>query len=112
MGINLIEKDGACRLVFEGRLTFDRARELENDIIDVLRRYTAFEIDLSQVSEIDLCGLHLLRVLDTVGGNNVQTVATSPVVEQARKRLLSSQRGSWLRGTRSEQWCGSEHALA
>ncbi|MGE5471531.1 MAG: STAS domain-containing protein [Bacteroidota bacterium] len=102
MRINLIDKDGVCHLVFTGCLTFEFARELEDRIIDAMRRYDRFRLDLSAVSEIDLCGLHLLRILDTLGGAKVETIAGSPVVEMAERRLLASPRANWLRGRRDE----------
>lgn len=103
MSVNLIAKENACRLIFEGRLTFEFARELEDNIIDALRRYTQFEIDLSGVQEIDLCGIHLLGVLDAVAGEQVEVIETSPAVQQAYGRFLSPARGPWLRGTRAER---------
>ena len=112
MGIHLIEKDHACRLIFDGCLTFEFARELEDCIIDALRRYTHFEVDLSGVLEIDLCGLHLLRVLETVGGENFQTVAGSLLVEQAQRRLLAPGRGVWLRGCPDQRSWDGRPAMA
>lgn len=103
MSIMLIDKHDACRVVCDGRLTFQFARELEDRVIDALRRYSRFELDLSGITEIDLHGLHLLQLLTTVGGDKVKTVAGSPIVDQARKRLLASSRGTWLRGTPEER---------
>lgn len=103
MSISLIDNNGACRVVCEGCLTFQFARELEDRIIDALRRYSHFELDLSGVREIDLHGLHLLRLLTTVGGDKVATVAGSPVVDQAQRRLLASRRSICLRGSREER---------
>jgi ABC-type transporter Mla MlaB component len=102
MSVNLIDKENACRLVFEGSLTFEFARELEDNIINALRRYTQFELDLSGVCEIDICGIHLLGVLDAVAGKHVEVVDTSPIVKQAYGRLLAPGRGTWLRGSRAE----------
>ena len=53
-------------------------------------------MDLSAVDEIDLCGIHLLGLLQSFGGKEVVIVATSPVVEQASARLLGSFRGASL----------------
>lgn len=103
MSITLIDQESHCRLVFEGSLTFEFARELEDRIIDALRRYTSFELDLSGIREIDLCGIHLLGVLDAFAGKTTRIVGRSPLVEQAKCRLLTSQRGSCLRGTRDER---------
>lgn len=86
MTIDLIDKEGACRLVFDGCLTSEFARELEDCIIEALRRYTHFEVDLSRVKEVDQCGLHLLRVLNKIAGDHLETVAESPVVEEATRQ--------------------------
>ena len=103
MSVNLIEKENACCLVFIGSLTFEFERELEDKIIDALRRYTRFEVDLSGVREIDLCGIHLLGVLKSVGGEQVEVIETSPAVQQAYSKLLKPTRGAWLRGSRTER---------
>lgn len=103
MSITLIDHRSYCRLVFEGSLTFEFARELEDRIIEALRRYTCFEIDLSGIREIDLCGIHLLGILDTIAGDHARIVGHSPVVERAKAHLLMSQRGSCLRGTHDER---------
>jgi ABC-type transporter Mla MlaB component len=83
MHVELVCNERGCRLVFAGRLTIDFARYVEDRIIDALRRYRNFDVDLAAVSEIDLCGVHLLGVLRTIGGAGVNIVASSPVVEQA-----------------------------
>ena len=111
MNIKLIDNNGICQLVFEGCLTFEFARELEERIIDAMRRYDRFQLDLSAISEIDLCGLHLLRILVSVGGDNVETIAGSPVVALAEQRLLATRRGNWLRGSREERNNGRSNAL-
>lgn len=92
MTINLIDKEGGCRLVFDGCLTSEYARELEDRLIDALRRYTRFEVDLSGVQEVDHCGLHLLRILNTVAGDHVEMVAPSPIVELAALQNLGAGR--------------------
>lgn len=85
-----------CRLVFEGKMTFEFSRELEDRMIAAMRRHQCLEVDLSGVREIDLCGIHLLGVLQSFGGKKVTIVATSPVVERASSRLLGSFRGASL----------------
>ncbi|HJW26177.1 MAG TPA: STAS domain-containing protein [Rhodocyclaceae bacterium] len=112
MGLNLIDNKGVCRLVFDGSLTHEFAGELDDLIVDALRRYSRFEMDLSGVREIDLCGLHLLRMLESVAGDNLTTLATSPVVDHAQKRLLASGRWSWLRGRRVPRDGDGHHAEA
>jgi ABC-type transporter Mla MlaB component len=107
LNISLIDKAQTCRLVFEGSLTLEYARELEDRIIDALRRYTRFEVDLSGVSEIDICGIHLLGVLDAVAGSQVEVLERSPAVQRAYERL-APRRGAWLRGSREERaLCGA-----
>lgn len=84
------------RLTFEGKMTFDVAADLEDRIVDAMRRHERIDVDLSGVDEIDLCGIHLLGLLHSVGGNEVRIVDSSPIVEQASKRLLSSFGGASL----------------
>jgi anti-anti-sigma regulatory factor len=74
----------AFALKIGGKMTYEYFRELEDRIIDVMRHNRRLEIDLSEVVEIDLSGLHLLELLLNVG----VLVATSPVVEQASRKLL------------------------
>ncbi|HZX32139.1 MAG TPA: STAS domain-containing protein [Rhodocyclaceae bacterium] len=101
MTFTLIEQEHACRIIFGGRLTMDNAVEMEDRIIDALRRYQKFEVDLSGVQEIDVCGIHLLGVLDAVAGTQVKVVDSSPAVQRAYERL-APRRGTWLRGSREE----------
>lgn len=93
----------SCRLVFGSSMTMAHARELEDQIIQAMRRYEKLEVDLSGVNEIDICGVHLLGMLQTLGGTETRIVATSPVVDQQYSRLLSSYRGVSLRGSASER---------
>ena len=92
MSITLVENGDACRMIFDGSITYEYWAEQEDIIIGAMRRYTSFEVDLSGIQEIDLCGIHLLGVLHSVGGKNVAIVASSSIVDQASKRLLASQR--------------------
>jgi len=94
---HLLTTDGAvCRLTFKGKMTFEVARELEEGILGAMHRYRHLEVDLSGVDEIDLCGIHLLGLMQKIGGKEVVIVANSPVVEQASGRLLGSFRGANL----------------
>lgn len=97
MHIELVCNERGCRLVFSGRLTAEFAREVEDRIIEALRRFKSFEVDLSAVSEIDPSGVHLLSVLRKIGGAAVSIVASSPTVEQA---LAVAQRGRGKAGDR------------
>lgn len=74
-------------LVFEGSMTCKFAREIENSIIDMMRRHPRINIDLSRVHEIDRCGIHLLSVLKSFGGDAVKIIATSPEVEVTLHQL-------------------------
>lgn len=104
MGQLLTTHEPACRLTFAGKMTIEFAEELEDRIIAAMRRFRYLEVDLSGVREIDQCGIHLLGLLETVGGKNVVIVATSPVVEeQASRRQLASFHGvSLARAARRE----------
>lgn len=73
-------------LKFDGKMTYECYSELEQKIIDAMRRYKNLEIDLSGVETVDLCGLHLIGLLQSVG----TIVATSPAVAEASRRLLST----------------------
>ncbi|MBS1188846.1 MAG: hypothetical protein H6R10_638 [Rhodocyclaceae bacterium] len=101
MRVTLIDKEHACRLVFAGSLTTKFARRLEDLVIDVLRRYTEFEIDLGKVREIDAYGIYLLGVLNRVAGPHVQLVDCSPAVQRAYEQL-APRRGAWLGSGRDE----------
>ena len=96
MNITLVGSNKRCRLTFAGDMTLEHSAELEDRIIDAMRRYEHLEVDLSGVNGIDYCGIHMLGLLHSVGGKAVDIVATSPVVEQALRRLLVSQRGPSL----------------
>jgi len=108
MGHQPTTDEAVCRLTFEGKMTFDVARELEERILGAMHRFRHLEVDLSGVNEIDLCGIHLLGLMQKIGGKEVVIVAKSPVVEQASGRLLGSFRGANLaRVARRESAFGS-----
>jgi hypothetical protein len=77
------------RLTFDMKMTYEFATELEDRIIDALRRYTRVEVDLSKVLEIDLCGIHLLGLLKCFTGKGLVIVATSPAVDRAYGNFVS-----------------------
>lgn len=111
MGITLIEDGDVCRMAFNGAITYEFWREQEDIIIDAMRRYTQFKVDLSGIEEIDLCGIHLLGVLHSVGGQNVTIVAGSLIVDQASRRLLASQRLARLgRAARRAEVLNNHHS--
>ena len=92
------------RLVFGASMTVAHANELEDQIINALRRHQKLEVDLSGVREMDGCGVHLLGMLNTLGGADIRIVATSPVVDEQYKHLLAFLRGSLPHRNRCE--CG------
>lgn len=75
------------RLTFKSKMTFEFAAEIEDMILDALRRYMRIEIDLSKVCEIDICGIHLLGFLESFADKGVVIVATSPVIDEAYERI-------------------------
>jgi hypothetical protein len=85
-----ITGEAGFRLTFDKKMTFEFATELEDKIIDALRRYAHVEVDLSRVLEIDLCGMHLLGLLQCFTGKGLVIVATSPAVEQAYGNFVAS----------------------
>ena len=82
-----VDGNNPFRLTFDGSMTIHFANELEDKILDAMRQHQRLEVDLSGVREIDLCGVHLLRLLQTLGGKAVNFVATSSIVENAIKGL-------------------------
>lgn len=87
MKITLNREANAHCLIFEGSMTCRFAREIENSIIDMMRRHARINVDLSRVHEIDRCGIHLLSVLKSFGGEAVKIIATSPEVEMTLNHI-------------------------
>lgn len=96
MNITVTTNEQGCRMIIDGSMTFQFARQMEDRMIDSMRRHPHIEVDLSGVREIDLHGIHHLQLLQTLGGEKVTIVAQSPAVEHASKHLLSGQRGASL----------------
>lgn len=92
MNANHAEGATPFRLKLAGPMTFDCRQELEQTIIYAMRCHQNLEADLSAVQEIDLYGVHLLGLLQSVGA----VTAISPAVEEAARRLLTSYRGASL----------------
>lgn len=90
------EIDGNC-IVFSGPMTCDNSRAIENRIINAMRQNPHLNVDLSGVKEIDLCGIHLLGVLQSFGGDAVRIIATSPTVDAALMQLPSTHRHARLK---------------
>lgn len=86
-------------IIFSGPMTCSNSREIENCIISAMRQHLRLDVDLSGVEEIDLCGIHLLGVLQSFGGDAVNIIATSPTVDAALMHLPSSHRHARLKRT-------------
>lgn len=96
MNITVTTSEQGCRMIIDGSMTYQFARQMEDRMIDSMRRHPHIEVDLSGVCEIDLHGIHHLQLLQTLGGEKVTIVAQSPAVEYASKNLLGGQRGASL----------------
>ncbi len=72
-----------CRLVIAGRMTSQFARQIEDRLIDAMRRHPRIELDLSGVDEIDHSGVHHLHQLKRLGGSGIAIVASSRAIDQA-----------------------------
>lgn len=96
MNIDVVGHGSDCRLVFEGAMTHEFSRQLEDRVIDLMRRHPSLKIDLSGVCEIDLFGIHFLGVMKNLGGSSVDIVAASPIVDRAMTRWPSTSRGTSL----------------
>lgn len=96
MNIDVVGQGNDCRLVFEGAMTHEFSRQLEDRVIDLMRRYPSLKIDLSGVCDIDLFGVHFLGVMKNLGGSSVDIVAASPVVDRAMTRWPSTSQGASL----------------
>jgi anti-anti-sigma regulatory factor len=90
MRVTLLEGGEVSRLVFEGDMTLEFSNEMEDRIIGAMQRRKPVQVDLSAVEEIDLCGVHMLGMMYTMGKDKVDIVATSPAVERRFRKLLSN----------------------
>ena len=86
------DENDSFRLIFDGKMTIACANQLEDRVISAMRKYRHLEVDLSEVREIDRCGIHLIRLMQAVGGKGVRFIAASPIVERAVDGLLASTR--------------------
>lgn len=83
MTVTLESHESGCRLIFDGRMTKECQREMEDRVIEALRRYRHFQVDLSGVNQIDAYGKRLLALLQEFGGSAVEIIAWSTPVRQA-----------------------------
>lgn len=94
--------DAPFRLKFDGKMTKEFYKAQEDKVIDAIRLNTKLEIDLSEVTEIDLCGLHLVGLLQSAG----VIVATSPIVAETSRRLLSTLYSGALGRAKNREYFG------
>ena len=87
MNVTLICSNTGCRLTFVGDMTLEHSAQMEDAIIAAMRSYKHLDVDLSGVSGIDACGIHMLGLLRSLGGKAMNIVATSPVVDEAMRRF-------------------------
>lgn len=78
--------DTDFHLKFVGQMTYEHYREMEDRVRHAINSQKPLKVDLAEVNKIDLCGLHLLGLLQSEG----VIVASSPVVEQASRNLLAT----------------------
>lgn len=92
MSIKFLEGIRKDCIRIEGSMTSQHSREIEDFIINLMRRYSRVKVDVSAVNEIDRCGLHLLTLLKNFGGDRVDIFSTSPVVDVALAQMRSARR--------------------
>ena len=97
MEIEVNSGNNGSYLIFSGPMTCENSRQIENRIINAMRQHSQLCVDLSAVQEIDLCGIHLLGVLQSFGGDAVHIIATSPTVDAALLHLPSTHRHAKLK---------------
>ena len=77
---------GSC-LKFSEPMTCENSHQIENRIIAAMRQQKQLRVDLSADEKIDLCGIHLLGVLQNFGADAARIVATSVTVDAALRPL-------------------------
>ena len=63
MAIDMITTKGFCRARINGEMTIYTAAEYRNEILELCHTRKGMELDLEQVSEIDITGVQLLLAL-------------------------------------------------
>ncbi len=84
-------EDGRC-VILEGSMICKNSRATERFLLDMLRQHRQLKVDLSKVTEIDRCGIHLLAMIKSFGSEFVEIVATSPVVDVAMVHIPATRR--------------------
>lgn len=76
-------RTGFCRLAFNGEMTIFTADQIRRRLLHLADGYSKFELDLSQVVEIDAEGIKLLLMLrqnTAIGQNPVKLIGVSEAV--------------------------------
>lgn len=76
-------RSGLCRLAFTGEMTIFTAEQLRRRLLLLVEGYSEFELDLSQVIEIDTEGIKLLLMLRhnaALGQKPVKLIGVSEAV--------------------------------
>jgi MFS superfamily sulfate permease-like transporter len=77
-------------LAHAGALTLASCQKFENKILGALKRHQDVLLDLAEVNEIDLYGIHLLHLLQQLADRKVIIVASSAAVESAKHSVFAS----------------------
>lgn len=92
MDFNMTDTEAGRCVNFQGSMTCKNSRAIEHHILDCVRRNRYLKVDLSGVTEIDRCGIHLLAMIKSFGTEFVEIVATSPVVDVALVHIPATRR--------------------
>lgn len=92
MDFKFNDADGGRRVVFEGSLICKNSRAIERFILEMVRQRQHLKIDLSEITEIDRCGVHLLAMIKSFGTEFVEIVATSPIIDVAMTHMPLARR--------------------
>ena len=80
-------RTGCCRLGIAGDMTIYTAQELKDDLLAHGDEYQAFELDLTEVNEIDTAGVQVLLLAQRAAEQAGKTFAISECSETAREVL-------------------------
>ena len=96
MSLKFNESEDGRRVMFEGSMIYKNSRATERFILDMVCRHRHLKVDLSEVKEIDRCGVHLLAMIKSFGSEFIEIVATSPVIDVALAHIPLSRRKQHL----------------
>jgi anti-anti-sigma regulatory factor len=92
MNFDITDTGAGCCVTFEGGMICKNSRATERFILDMVKQYRHLKVDLSEVNEIDRCGVHLLAMIKSFGPEFVEIVATSPVIDVALVHIPATRR--------------------